>query len=283
MGFSERTGQMHRLADRIDELDALTAALDVEGPVLVVAHDWGGPISLGWAAAPPRSRQRHRAAQHGGEPAGRVRRPPADRRRARRAGCCVPSRNAPARSSTARCGSPTRRCPRRSPPPTARPTVRRPDARPSRTSSPTSRSRTDHPSRPDPRRRRRRARVRCGTCRRCCSGDRATRCSPTATCATCNGGCPTRRPTASRVPDTSSSRTHRSPTRCGGSPTTSRPGARATSASTHHCCRRPPPNAAPCGLPSRHAAADTGVAVVEMGRRGPVTHDHLAPAARHGA
>ena len=49
MGFSERTGKMHRLADRIDELDALTDALDVTGPVLVVAHDWGGPIALGWS------------------------------------------------------------------------------------------------------------------------------------------------------------------------------------------------------------------------------------------
>ncbi len=28
---------------------SLTEALDVVGPVLVVAHDWGGPISLGWA------------------------------------------------------------------------------------------------------------------------------------------------------------------------------------------------------------------------------------------
>ena len=49
MGFSERTGTTHRLADRIAELDALTEVLAVEGPVLVVAHDWGGAISLGWA------------------------------------------------------------------------------------------------------------------------------------------------------------------------------------------------------------------------------------------
>lgn len=49
MGFSERTGHAHTLADRIDELSALTEALQVTGPVLVVAHDWGGPISLGWA------------------------------------------------------------------------------------------------------------------------------------------------------------------------------------------------------------------------------------------
>ena len=49
MGFSDRTDRVHRLADRIDELGVLTDELNVRGPVLVVAHDWGGPISLGWA------------------------------------------------------------------------------------------------------------------------------------------------------------------------------------------------------------------------------------------
>ena len=49
MGFSERTGTTHRLADRIDELDSLTKVLAVEEPVLVVAHDWGGAIAMGWA------------------------------------------------------------------------------------------------------------------------------------------------------------------------------------------------------------------------------------------
>ncbi len=53
MGFSERTGEVHTLADRIDQLGSLTDTLDVTAPVLVVAHDWGGPISLGWS-------QRHR-------------------------------------------------------------------------------------------------------------------------------------------------------------------------------------------------------------------------------
>lgn len=48
MGYSERTGYVHTLADRIAELDNLTEALGIEGPVLVVAHDWGGPIALGW-------------------------------------------------------------------------------------------------------------------------------------------------------------------------------------------------------------------------------------------
>ncbi|MBU6311853.1 MAG: alpha/beta fold hydrolase [Actinomycetales bacterium] len=49
MGYSERTSGVRRLAERIDDLDALTAAMEVDGPVVTVAHDWGGPISLGWA------------------------------------------------------------------------------------------------------------------------------------------------------------------------------------------------------------------------------------------
>ncbi|TFG37197.1 MAG: alpha/beta fold hydrolase, partial [Candidatus Aminicenantes bacterium] len=53
MGYSERTGTTRRLKQRIDDLDALTDALELTGPVVTVAHDWGGPISLGWA-------QRHR-------------------------------------------------------------------------------------------------------------------------------------------------------------------------------------------------------------------------------
>ncbi|MEY2958370.1 MAG: hypothetical protein RLZZ01_938, partial [Actinomycetota bacterium] len=49
MGFSERTGTTRRLTDRIDDLDALVSHLALDGPVVTVAHDWGGPISLGWA------------------------------------------------------------------------------------------------------------------------------------------------------------------------------------------------------------------------------------------
>lgn len=49
MGYSERTGRTRRLATRIDDLAALTDALGIIGPVITVAHDWGGPISLGWA------------------------------------------------------------------------------------------------------------------------------------------------------------------------------------------------------------------------------------------
>ncbi|MDP9395111.1 MAG: alpha/beta fold hydrolase [Actinomycetota bacterium] len=49
MGYSERPDRPRRLADRIADLAGLTDALGIDGPVVVVAHDWGGPISLGWA------------------------------------------------------------------------------------------------------------------------------------------------------------------------------------------------------------------------------------------
>ena len=49
MGYSERTGTTRRLEQRIEDLCALTDELGIEGPVVTVAHDWGGPISLGWA------------------------------------------------------------------------------------------------------------------------------------------------------------------------------------------------------------------------------------------
>ena len=51
MGWSERLPQPRRLADRIADLGDLTAALELEGPVVTMGHDWGGPISLGWALA----------------------------------------------------------------------------------------------------------------------------------------------------------------------------------------------------------------------------------------
>ena len=53
MGFSERTGEAHRLADRVADLGALTDELGLTGPVVTVGHDWGGLISLGWALDHP--------------------------------------------------------------------------------------------------------------------------------------------------------------------------------------------------------------------------------------
>lgn len=53
MGWSDRPDTPRTLAQRIEDLDRLTAALDITGPVSLLAHDWGGVIGLGWA-------QRHR-------------------------------------------------------------------------------------------------------------------------------------------------------------------------------------------------------------------------------
>ncbi len=50
MGFSERTAP-RRFADRVADLTAVIDALGIDGPVFTVGHDWGGPISLGWALA----------------------------------------------------------------------------------------------------------------------------------------------------------------------------------------------------------------------------------------
>ncbi|HEU5486740.1 MAG TPA: alpha/beta fold hydrolase, partial [Microlunatus sp.] len=49
MGWSERLDHARTLADRIDDLHRLTDALGLSGPVVAVAHDWGGPVLLGWA------------------------------------------------------------------------------------------------------------------------------------------------------------------------------------------------------------------------------------------
>ncbi len=50
MGYSERIGTPRVLGQRVDDLGRLTAALGVSGPVVTVAHDWGGIIAMGWAA-----------------------------------------------------------------------------------------------------------------------------------------------------------------------------------------------------------------------------------------
>lgn len=49
MGFSERTGNKRILSTRVNDLCQLTDTLALSGPVVTVAHDWGGPVSLGWA------------------------------------------------------------------------------------------------------------------------------------------------------------------------------------------------------------------------------------------
>ena len=49
MGWSERLAAPRRLEQRVADLGDLTAALGIDGPVVTLAHDWGGPISLGWA------------------------------------------------------------------------------------------------------------------------------------------------------------------------------------------------------------------------------------------
>ncbi|MGN8049065.1 alpha/beta fold hydrolase [Curtobacterium sp. 22159] len=53
MGFSERTGDAHGLADRVHDLGALTDELGLTGPVVTLGHDWGGVVSLGWAVDHP--------------------------------------------------------------------------------------------------------------------------------------------------------------------------------------------------------------------------------------
>ena len=49
MGYSERSGVDRRLADRVIDLGNLTDSLGLTGPIVTIAHDWGGPVSLGWA------------------------------------------------------------------------------------------------------------------------------------------------------------------------------------------------------------------------------------------
>lgn len=53
MGYSQRPsgsiGSPRRLRARVADLHGVLTALNVVGPVVLVGHDWGGPIGLGWA------------------------------------------------------------------------------------------------------------------------------------------------------------------------------------------------------------------------------------------
>jgi olefin beta-lactone synthetase len=52
MGYSERTVP-RRYATRVRDISDVLTALDVTGPVILAAHDWGGAIAMGWAVANP--------------------------------------------------------------------------------------------------------------------------------------------------------------------------------------------------------------------------------------
>ena len=53
--WASRSGARPRtLADRVDDLDAVLAALDVTGPVVTAGHDWGGAVVAGLGGASPR-------------------------------------------------------------------------------------------------------------------------------------------------------------------------------------------------------------------------------------
>ena len=43
----------YRLADRVDDLETFLQALNLDEPVTLVAHDWGGMIAMGWAVRHP--------------------------------------------------------------------------------------------------------------------------------------------------------------------------------------------------------------------------------------
>ncbi len=52
MGFSERTAP-RRYLDRVRDLDDLIVALDIDGPLFVAGHDWGGAVAMGWVVQDP--------------------------------------------------------------------------------------------------------------------------------------------------------------------------------------------------------------------------------------
>jgi haloalkane dehalogenase len=53
MGLSSRAKTKSVLADHVAHLEALLKHLGIDKDVNLVAHDWGGPIALGWAVENP--------------------------------------------------------------------------------------------------------------------------------------------------------------------------------------------------------------------------------------
>jgi acyl-coenzyme A synthetase/AMP-(fatty) acid ligase/pimeloyl-ACP methyl ester carboxylesterase len=51
MGYSARPG-LRRYADRVADLSDVIDALGIAGPIVVVGHDWGGAVAMGWAVSP---------------------------------------------------------------------------------------------------------------------------------------------------------------------------------------------------------------------------------------
>lgn len=49
MGYSERTDVTRGLDQRIQDLGSVIDSLDLPGRIVTLGHDWGGPVSLGWA------------------------------------------------------------------------------------------------------------------------------------------------------------------------------------------------------------------------------------------
>ena len=52
MGFSDRT-EPRSYATRVRDLGDVIDALDIDGPIVIMGHDWGGAISMGWAVGHP--------------------------------------------------------------------------------------------------------------------------------------------------------------------------------------------------------------------------------------
>lgn len=52
MGWSQRVtprGGVRRFETRVGDLEAILGVLDIDEPVVLVGHDWGGAVAMGWA------------------------------------------------------------------------------------------------------------------------------------------------------------------------------------------------------------------------------------------